>query len=350
MTRLGIIFGGRSGEHDVSLMSAASVINALDKEKFEIVCIGITKSGKWKRYNGGVSGIENGEWEKKALPFVVDGLKREIDFAFPALHGPYGEDGTIQGLFEMLDIPYAGCGVLASALAMDKVAAKEIFSHYRLPVCRYTMITSEELSGDRELLIDKIEMIFLGKYPLFIKPANMGSSVGITKTKSRADLIPSLENAAKYDRRIIIEEGIDARELETAILGNASAEAAVVGEILPSREFYDYHAKYLDDGRSVINVPADISTDLSEQIRAIAIKAYEALDCAGFARVDFLVDRKTDRIYLSEINTIPGFTKYSMFPLLWQAAGMSYAGLLERIVDLGYERHHAKNNRQTTLL
>ena len=350
MTRIGIIFGGRSGEHDVSLMSAVSVIKAIDPAKFKLVYIGITRHGEWKKYEGNPDDIESGEWEKKALPFAIGSLKSEVDFAFPVLHGPYGEDGTIQGLFEMLDVPYAGCGVLASALAMDKAVAKEIFSFNGLPVCKYMMVTGEELAEAGGAAIDKIEEYFSGKYPLFIKPANMGSSVGISKVKSRGGVSAALAAAAKFDRRILVEEGVEARELETGILGNATADAAVVGEILPSREFYDYHSKYLDGGKSEIKVPADISRELSEQIREIAVKAYKALDCAGFARVDFLVDKHTEEIYLSELNTIPGFTKYSMFPLLWQAAGVTYAGLIERIVELGYERYHAKNNRQTTEL
>jgi D-alanine-D-alanine ligase len=329
-------------------MSAASVINALGSGKYDIILIGITKRGEWKLFEGDADSIESGEWEKKATPFVIDSLKKEIDFAFPVLHGPYGEDGTIQGLFEILDIPYAGCGVLASSLAMDKIAAKEIFSLKGLPVCKYIMAMAEEIAGKSDIAAVKIEEYFSGKYPLFTKPANMGSSVGISKVKCKDDIADALFVAAKYDRRIIIEEGIDGREFETAILGNTAVSAAVVGEIMPSAEFYDYHSKYLDGGKSRVTAPADIPHELSERIRTIAVKAYEALDCAGFARVDFLADRHTGEVYLSELNTIPGFTKYSMFPLLWQASGVVYAELLERIVDLGYERYHAKNNRQTT--
>jgi len=350
MIKLGVLFGGRSGEHTVSLMSAASVINALDRTKFQVVCIGITRQGEWKRYTGPFAGIESGEWEKEAAAFNMDSLKEEVDFAFPVLHGPYGEDGTIQGLFEMFDIPYAGCGVLASSLAMDKIVAKGVFSSCGLPVCDYTTVMSEELGKDDEKLAGEIEQKLSGQYPFFVKPANMGSSVGISKAKNRADLIKALHEAAKYDRRLLIEEGIAGRELEVAMLGNADAKASVVGEIIPSAEFYDYHSKYFDGGLSKIVIPADISPETAEEIRELATKAYGALDCAGFARVDFFLKSETNKVYISEINTIPGFTKYSMFSRMWEGSGLTYSGVLERIVELGYERHHTKNNRQTTVL
>lgn len=350
MKKIGIIFGGRSSEHIISLMSAASVIKALDSEKYEKVYIGITKSGDWKLYDGPAEDIENGAWEAKASPFNPGSMKEIIDFAFPVLHGPYGEDGTIQGLFEMLDIPYAGCGVLASALAMDKPAAKEIFTYHGLPVCRFLPVMAEELKSDEESLIRKIEKEFDGKYPLFVKPGNMGSSVGIDKVKSREALLPALIEAARYDRRILIEEGIDGRELETGILGNNEPEAAVVGEIIPSAEFYSYAAKYFDGGKSKMIVPAaGVPQEIANQIREIAVKAYKALDCAGFARVDFFLEKGTNKVYLSEINTIPGFTKVSMFPLLWQKAGLTYPEILERIIEFGYERYYAKNSRQATV-
>jgi len=347
MNRIGIIFGGRSFEHEVSLMSAVSVMKVLDPEKFEIIPIGITKDGDWKKYIGPIADIENGAWEKTATPFNPGDLKKEIDFAFPILHGPYGEDGTIQGLFEMLDIPYAGCGVLASALAMDKIVAKELFTINGLPSCSYVSVFGEELTGERELheAIERIEKQLSNRYPVFVKPSNMGSSVGVSKAKNREELISALKAASKYDRRLIVEEGIDGRELETAIIGNYTAEAAVVGEILPSAEFYDYRAKYFDGGQSKLCIPADISPKLSEKIREIALKAYQTLDCTGFARVDFFLENGTDRMLINEINTIPGFTKYSMFPLLWESAGVVYSRLIERIVELGYERHYAKNHR-----
>lgn len=345
MTRLGIVFGGRSGEHVVSLMSAASVISAVDAGKYETVYIGITRRGEWKLFSGAVSEIESGEWEKTASPLDVGGLKDMIDFAFPVLHGPYGEDGRIQGLFEMLDIPYAGCGVLASALAMDKLAAKEIFAFQGLPVCKYTAVTEEEFRDGGEAAAHRIERELGGKYPLFVKPANMGSSVGISKVKDNAGLISAITAAAEYDRRIVVEEAIDGRELETGVIGNTRAKAAAVGEITPSAEFYDYNAKYFDGGKSKICVPADIPAGISGRIRELAVEAYEALGCEGFARVDFFLENGSGKIYLNEINSIPGFTKFSMFPLLWQASGLTYPGLLERIVDLGYERYNSKDHR-----
>ena len=345
MKKLGIIFGGRSGEHEVSLMSATSVINALDRKKFEIICIGITRQGDWKLYGGPADKIESGEWEKSASGFNPGDLKDTVDFAFPVLHGPNGEDGTIQGLFEMLDVPYAGCGVLASSLTMDKVMAKEVFRSQGIPICSHVAATREEFIEDRQQLADKIERELSSGYPLFVKPANMGSSVGITKVKDRSALIDALCEAARYDRRIIVEETVSGRELETAVLGNAGPDVSIVGEIVPSAEFYDYNAKYLDGGKTEIIVPANIEPKIAERVRELAAEAFKAVDGAGFARVDFLYENATGKVYLSEINTIPGFTKFSMFPRLWMDTGMTYSGLLERIVELGYERYHTKNHR-----
>jgi len=345
MKRLGILFGGRSSEHEISLMSATSVIRAMDQSRFHIVMIGIAKSGEWLKYEGDPEKIESGNWEKTATGFEIGKLKQEVDIVLPILHGPYGEDGTLQGLLEMLGLPYCGCGVLASATAMDKMISKELFSKAGLPVCKYTLVLAENLS-DRETAAEEMKRIeALVPYPMFVKPANMGSSVGITKVKSREGLMEALVTAKKHDRRILVEEGIDCREMEVGIVGNFEPRASVVGEILPSAEFYDYKAKYFDGGQSRMCIPADISPALSEEIRQLAVKAYEAIDGAGFARIDFFQDRKTDRVYINEINTIPGFTRFSMFPLLWGETGLLYAELLERIVDLGYERYNAKNNR-----
>lgn len=353
--RIGIIFGGRSGEHEVSLLSAASVIRAIDKEKYNLLYIGITKGGQWmvvpRVFAGDKSGgrditadvIENGTWEKAATEMNPWNLKNNIDFALPIMHGPYCEDGRIQGLLEMLDIPYGGCGVLASALAMDKAVSKEIFIHNGLPVCQYQLVTNVDIDKDKEGTIDKIEKAV--GYPCFVKPANMGSSVGISKAVNRRELEEALKLALHHDKRIVVEEYIDCREIETGILGNENPKAAAVGEILPSAEFYDYNAKYCDGGASKLCIPADLSDDVTEQIRRMAVKAYRAVDGEGFARVDFFIDKKTGKIYLNEINTIPGFTKFSMFPLLWEAAGVKYGETIERIVELGYERYYAKNNR-----
>lgn len=352
MIRLGIIFGGRSGEHEISLMSATSVIKAIDKEKFSLVLIGITKEGNWLLYDGPVDKIEDGSWQqfaeaalaedpgKYALTVLGSGgksLKDTIDFALPVLHGPYGEDGTIQGLFEMADIPYGGCGVLGSAAAMDKTLAKEVFAKESLPICRHLNLFKEEALQDLDRTIDRIEKFL--PYPIFVKPANMGSSVGISKAKNAEELRAAIKEAVKYDRRLVLEEGLDCREIETGVLGNHNPKAAAVGEILPSDEFYSYTAKYFDGGQSKLCIPADISPEVAEEVKSIAIEAYKLLDCAGFARVDFFLEKGTNKIYLNEINTIPGFTKFSMFPLLWAEVGVPYPELIEQIIKLGFERY-----------
>ncbi|MBR5229407.1 MAG: D-alanine--D-alanine ligase [Firmicutes bacterium] len=352
---IGIVFGGRSGEYEVSLLSAASVIRAIDKTKFDLVYIGISKEGEWylvpKVYAQNKDGvreitadiIENGNWMKAAAKIIPGDIKELIDFALPVMHGPYCEDGKIQGFFEMLDIPYGGCGVLASALAMDKLAAKDVFIQHGIPVGAFEGVTRSQMDEEKEGTLDRVEKS-LG-YPCFVKPANMGSSVGISKAADREGLEEAIRLALKYDRRIIVEQYINCRELETAIMGNERPEAASVGEILPSAEFYDYKAKYFSSGASKICIPADISPEVREEIRSLAVRAYKAVDGEGFARVDFFIDKDTGKLYLNEINTIPGFTKYSMFPLLWEDAGVSYAETIERIIELGYERYNIKNSR-----
>lgn len=357
MIRLGVIFGGRSGEHEVSLMSATSVIKAINREKFDLVFIGITKKGDWLLYDGPVENIENGSWqaiaeaalakdpEKNTLTVLGSGgrsLKDHIDFALPILHGPYGEDGTIQGLFEMADIPYSGCGVLGSAAAMDKALAKEVFARKNLPICRHLTVFKEEISKDLDGVIGKVEKYLT--YPIFVKPANMGSSVGISKAANTEQLKAALEMAGRYDRRLVLEEGLSCREVETAILGNYEPKAAAVGEILPSEEFYTYNAKYFDGGQTKLCVPAEIPAAIAEEIRSIAVEAYKLLDCCGYARVDFFLERETDKVYLNEVNTIPGFTNYSMFPLLWGEAGVPYSELIERIIELGFERYESRRS------
>ncbi len=358
-TRLGIIFGGKSGEHDVSLMSAASVINAVDKDKFDIIMIGITRGGNWLLYDGPVDRIETGEWQADAEAALASdpagygitvlgaggcSLRDLIDIAFPVLHGPNGEDGTIQGLFEMADIPYAGCGVLGSAAAMDKAVAKDLFDKAGLPICKHIVVFKEEIEYNSKAIISKVEGALV--YPLFVKPANMGSSVGISKAKDRAGLEAAFEAAFRHDRRVVIEEGLDCREIETGIIGNYKPSASAVGEIMPSNEFYDYTAKYFDGGSSKICIPAGITPEVADQIRQTAVRAYEALDCCGFARVDFFLERGTDKIYLNEINTIPGFTRFSMFPLLWAEAGVGYPELIERIIGFGFDRYKERSKRQ----
>lgn len=361
--KLGILFGGRSGEHEVSLLSAASVIrtvNKMEAHPYEVVTIGITREGKWLLYDGEIENIEDGSWEgiaEKALEadpgtygFTVlgsgdRGLKEIIDFALPVLHGPYGEDGTIQGLFEIIDIPYGGSGVTGASLATDKIMAKELFAKAGLPQTAYCAVMAEDLEHDEscDKVLDEIERNL--KYPIFVKPANMGSSVGISKTKNRREMLDALCKAAAFDRRLIAEQGVSGRELETAVLGNHNPQAAAVGEVIPAAEFYDYTAKYLDGGKSDLCVPADIPEEKAEELRELALKAYKALDCAGFARVDFFLEKDTDKLFINEINNIPGFTKYSMFPRLWEAAGVPYLEQIERIIELGYERYYVKNHR-----
>ena len=308
-----------------------------------MIYLGITKDGKWKTFDGTVEEIENGSWIESAKPFNPGKLKEAIDFALPIMHGPYCEDGKIQGFLEMMDIPYGGCGVLASAVAMDKLLAKDVFEKNGLPICKHTAVMKNEYEKNPQSVLDEVETK-LG-YPSFVKPANMGSSVGISKAADRSELEKARALALQYDKRVIVEEYINCRELETGILGNEEPKAAEVGEILPSAEFYDYTAKYLDGGASKLCIPADIDAETREQIREYACKAYAAIDGEGFARVDFFIDRNTGKLYLNEINTIPGFTNFSMFPLLWEAAGVKYPDTIERIIELGYERYNAKNNR-----
>lgn len=361
MIKLGIFFGGKSGEHEVSLMSVGSVIRAIDREKYQPVLIGITKQGKWLLYDGTVEAIENGSWEEIAQQAVEAhpekyeiimygdsplALKNRIDFALPILHGPYGEDGTIQGLFEIMDIPYAGCGVLSSAVAMDKIVARDTFASAGLAQPKYIPTNREEIQREGSALMERVEKE-LG-YPAFVKPANMGSSVGLSKVKNRRELAAALELALRYDRRIIIEEGIDCREIETAALGNYSAEFGAIGEIISANEeFYDYDSKYKEGNQTKLCIPASLTPGQEKEVLKMAQIAYQAIDGTGLARIDFLMDKHTGKFYINEINTMPGFTKYSMFPLLWQETGMTYAQLIERIVELGYERYYAKNRRQT---
>jgi D-alanine-D-alanine ligase len=350
-----VLFGGKSGEHEVSLMSATNVIKAMDKDKYNIHMIGITRQGKWMTYKGDVDKIINSSWEKEAEQLerkeTIDLLfteffkgegKSRMDVVFPVLHGPNGEDGTIQGLLELLDVPYVGCGVTASALGMDKALSKQLFRAAGLPVCSYDVIMKTDIQADVNNIINRIESGF--SYPVFVKPVNMGSSVGITKAHDRAELIEALREACKYDRKVLVEEFISCREIECSVLGNNEPIVSGVGEIIPSHEFYDYEAKYFDDGKSILIIPANLDDKKSVEIRSIAKKAYTALDCCGMARVDFFVEKDTDRVYLNEINTIPGFTKISMYPKLWDAAGIAYGELIDRLIQLSLEMYDQKKS------
>jgi D-alanine-D-alanine ligase len=344
--RIGVVFGGRSQEYEVSLMSGGAVIKAArDLSDYQVIPLGISREGQWRIFNGKLEDLESDNWEAHSEHLEIGLIKEKVDFILPILHGPYGEDGTIQGLLEMLDIPYGGCGVLASSLAMDKALAKNVFKSLGLPQSKYLFFSEEELEATPE--VSQARILECLKFPLFVKPANMGSSVGITKVKRLEDLAPALRNALAYDRRIVVEEGLDCRELEVSVIGNRAENMKVstIGEILPGQEFYDYKAKYGAEEASKLMIPAQISKEDQEEIKRLALKAFQAIDGQGFARIDFFKDRKSGTIYINEINTIPGFTKYSMMPLLWEASGLSFPQLVKSIVGYGYERYNAKNRR-----
>ncbi len=348
-----VVFGGKSGEHEVSLMSATNIINAMDKVKYNIYMVGITKQGEWMTYKGDTSKIADGSWEKEAgalgreetVDLLFSGIFDSeagcgVDVVFPVLHGPNGEDGTIQGLFEILGVPYVGCGVMASALGMDKDFSKQLFERAGLPVGDYTVMLRKDIEEGIDLSMDAIESRF--GYPMFVKPANMGSSVGITKAHNRESLVRGLMEACRHDRKVLIEKGIDCRELECSVLGNDDPVASGIGEIIPSREFYDYEAKYFDGGKSILIIPAELPERKSQEIREIAVKAYKSLDCSGMARVDFFLEKGTGKVYINELNTIPGFTKISMYPKLWGAEGLGYGELIDRLIELAIERHRER--------
>ena len=351
-TKIAVLFGGKSGEHDISCISATSVIKAIDKDKYDIMTIGITKEGEWLLYEGPLEGLQSGAWEEAARKSLAEdpehfrltllgtggrSLKDVCDFVFPVLHGPNGEDGTVQGLLELMDVPYAGSGVLGCAATMDKIVAKKIFEAAGLKQTPYVALNSSQIGPETEAKINAQL-----KYPLFVKPANMGSSVGINKVSSPEGLIDALKVAAAYDTRIVVEQGVNCRELECAVMGNQDPVAAVVGEVVPHADFYDYDAKYKDSESKTI-VPADISPEKAEEIRSSAVKAFTACACFGFSRVDFLMDKDSQEIYINEINAIPGFTNISMFPMLFMAAGLTYTEIVEKIIELGYERYNAEN-------
>ena len=353
--RIAVIFGGRSGEHEVSLMSARSVIAALDPEKYEVTQIGITHNGKWLTGENVLDALETGKMDGLLdVLFPIEpgsstifttrstrnGDKLEsvaaIDVFFPVLHGTFGEDGTLQGLFEMADVAYVGAGVVGSAVGMDKGIFKDVMRANNIPVVDWVILRRSEIEQDLEASIRKAES--LGMYPLIAKPGNLGSSVGITKCNSRADLGEGLMEAASFDRRILVERGVvNAREIEVSVLGNDQPVASVPGEVLPSREFYSYESKYVD-GTSGLVIPAEIPAATTAEIRDLAVRSYKAIDCAGMARVDFFLERESGRVILNELNTLPGFTKISMYPKLWNATGLTYPQLVDRLIKLALER------------
>ena len=355
--RLAILFGGRSGEHEVSRVSATAVIHAADKTKYELVLIGITKSGKWLLYDGPVDKIAGGEWEALAeAAYEKDPARYGVsllgtggrsirdlcDFVIPVIHGPNCEDGKVQGLLELAGIPYGGSGVTGSAVAMDKIIAKAVFKDAGLPVGPYVPLMREEIEADMDAAVRAVSVL---RYPVFVKPANMGSSVGISKVRTPEELPDALREAARYDRRLIVEQGIDGREIEISVWGNTAADLWVScpGEIEYTADFYDYNAKYHDENGLTLTLPAKISDEKRREIGELAKKAYLASDCAGFARCDFFLERGTDRFWLNEINTLPGCTSVSMFPLMWMESGRSFSELVDRIVKLGMEKYISQN-------
>jgi D-alanine-D-alanine ligase len=382
--RVGILFGGRSGEHDVSLLSAASVIEAIDKSKFEVIPIGINKEGKWltsshaeqllkgnpalragdPEATPGAAVLAKGEavlvppvpsQQGELVPFETDGSGQrtnsiDVDVIFPVLHGTFGEDGTIQGLFELANIPYVGAGVLGSAAGMDKDIMKALFAQAGLPIVKHvTVLRSDWQSAPKK--VKKLVEAKL-KYPIFVKPANLGSSVGITKAHDGKELGPALDEAAKYDRKLVIEQAVGgkkhrAREIECSVLGNDEPKASIPGEIVPVKEFYDYDAKYIDPG-SAIQIPAKIPKNLQKKVQELAVRAFKAVDCSGLGRVDFLIDPASKRLYVNEINTMPGFTSISMYPKMWEASGLTYTGLITRLIELALERHSDKQKNRYT--
>ena len=374
--RVGIIYGGRSGEHEVSLASAAAVFQNLDPERYEAVAIRIEKDGRWTLpseppkvmkaadvIKGALdSGLDAGRVPlqtdpglREAHPMAYPGVNTlmtgttgiALDVVFPVLHGPYGEDGTVQGLLELANVPYVGAGVLASAVGMDKAQMKLVFAAKGLPICDYEVVLKRDWQRDDRAILQRV-VARLG-FPVFVKPANLGSSVGISKAKHVAELRTAIELAAQFDRKIVIEAAVpQAREIEVAVLGNDDPEASVPGEIIPSGEFYDYEAKYVsDDSRTVI--PAAIDAARTADVRALAIAAFKAIDGAGMARVDFLLAGDSQVLYLNEVNTIPGFTTISMYSKLWEASGLPYARLLDRLIALAIERHADKQQLRTSM-
>nr|MBN1229291.1 D-alanine--D-alanine ligase [Anaerolineae bacterium] len=362
--RVGVIFGGRSGEHEVSLRSAASVLGAIDPEKYEVVPIGITPQGHWIAGGDPMAALTSGE--AAAAPAALIGepgqpsikalepIDQEtsamratapLDVIFPVLHGPFGEDGTVQGLLELADIPYVGAGVVGSAVGMDKVIFKSVMTAYGIPVLPYRLVLRSEWEVNPDRVLKALEESL--HYPMFVKPANLGSSVGISKADSREGLVRALGEASRYDRRLVVEQGIDAREIEVSVLGNEDPIASIPGEIIPGDEFYSYTDKYLSDEAQLL-IPAPLDEVTTQKAQEIAIKAFKAIDCAGLGRVDFLLDSQTGELWMNEINTIPGFTSISMYPRLWEASGLPYPELIDRLIMLALDRHMDKARSQTS--
>jgi len=372
--RVGVIYGGRSGEHEISLASAAAVFQNLDPERYEPIPIRIEKDGRWALARRPPALVSAGDVIRANKSELTDQAREAhlvahpggdtlmtidrrddgaavaglaLDVVFPVLHGPYGEDGTVQGLLELANVPYVGAGVLASSVGMDKAAMKLVFAARKLPICDYDVVLKRDWQRDARAVMNRI-VKQLG-FPVFVKPANLGSSVGISKAKHASELRDAIEFAAQFDRKIVVEAAVpSAREIECAVLGNDEPEASVPGEILPSREFYDYEAKYLDEASKTV-IPAELTRNITDEVRNLAVAAFKAIDCAGMARVDFLLAGDSGTLYLNELNTIPGFTTISMYSKMWEASGVTYAQLLDRLIALAIERHAEKQQLRTSM-
>jgi D-alanine-D-alanine ligase len=352
--RVGVIYGGRSGEHEVSVASAASIFTHLDRERYEAIPIRIEKTGQWVL--GGhvpkaLSAADVLEQRGTEALQVVDASaavsRGGLDVVFPVLHGPYGEDGTVQGLLELADIAYVGSGVLGSAVGMDKAVMKTLFAAHGLPIVAHLTVMRREWLEQPDDVADRAATSL--RFPMFVKPANLGSSVGISKVKSRADFTGAMALAFQFDRKVVIEAGVlNAREVECGVLGNDEPEASIPGEIVPSREFYDYEAKYLDEGSKLL-IPAPLTPPQTAEIRRLAVEAFRAVEGAGMSRVDFLMAGDTGQTFVNEVNTIPGFTTVSMYPKLWEASGLPYPALLDRLIALAIERHRDKQALRTSV-
>jgi D-alanine-D-alanine ligase len=357
--RVGVLFGGRSAEHEVSLQSARAVMAAMNRDRFEVIPIGVTQSGDWITLRDPLLSVDKPVQNTDGSPVALlptpthqdlmslanEGGGARIDVILPLIHGTYGEDGTVQGLFELAGIPYVGSGVLGSAVAMDKAVMKALFSHYGLPVSPYRIVPRKRWQAEPGAVQSECGAE-LG-YPMFVKPANLGSSVGISKVHEASEFTRAMDDAARYDRKLIVEASVEnAHEIEIAVLGNDEPIASVAGEIIPCNEFYDYNAKYLD-GTSQLIIPAPLPEAVVDRLQRLAIEAFHALECSGLARVDFLVRRDDHEIFLLEANTLPGFTPISMYPKLWQASGVSYSELIERLIELALERHQDQQQKHT---
>jgi D-alanine-D-alanine ligase len=370
--RVGVLFGGRSGEHEVSLMSARSILAALDLNKYAVTQIGITHDGAWMTGENVLDAMLNAQTEELVgASFLPDpthpGLYRipedtdderfthlvDLDIIFPVLHGTFGEDGTLQGFLEMADLAYVGAGVLGSSLGMDKGVFKDVMRFHDIPILDWIVVTRSQIEKDLDSVVE--QAMHVAPFPLFVKPANLGSSVGVSKCTSASDLMEGLFEASRYDRRVIVEQGINAREIEVSVLGNEKPQASIPGEVIPSREFYSYEAKYVDD-RSELLIPAPISPELTQNVQELAVEAYKAIDCAGMARVDFLLEKSgptgvgPGELYLNELNTIPGFTRISMYPKLWEASGLPYPALVDRLIELALERKGERDRTERRYL